>query len=169
MGRDAELGGLCSMYVADGCRLVTVTGPGGTGKTRLALAAAAQLGAETPDGVCWVNLAPLTQMQQVPTAITAEIGLEGWECSDPLKIVNRFLRSRRLLLVLDNFEQLEEAWPVVLDMLTAAPGLRILTTSRRPLGLRAEYEYELAPLALHPLDPSLPRRLLQEVPAVNSS
>jgi predicted ATPase/DNA-binding SARP family transcriptional activator len=166
VGRDAELGELCSLYVADGCRLVTVTGPGGTGKTRLALAAAGQLGARTADGVCWVNLAPLTQIQQVPAAIAAALGLEDWAGTEPLKIVIRFLRSRQLLLVLDNFEQLEEAWPVVLDMLTAAPGLRILTTSRRPLGLRAEYEYELAPLALPPLDPPLPPRLLQEVPAV---
>jgi predicted ATPase/DNA-binding SARP family transcriptional activator len=166
IGRDAELAELCSLYVADGCRLVTVTGPGGTGKTRLALAAAEQLGAGTADGVCWVNLGPLTQIQQVPVAIAAALGLEDLAGSDPLKIVTRFLRSRRLLLVLDNFEQLEEAWPVVLDMLSAAPGLRILTTSRRPLGLRAEYEYELAPLALPPLDPPLPMRLLQEVPAV---
>nr|WP_244292850.1 BTAD domain-containing putative transcriptional regulator [[Micrococcus luteus] ATCC 49442] len=166
VGRDAELAELCSLYVADGCRLVTVTGPGGTGKTRLALAAARQLSNRTTDGVCWVDLGSLTQIQQVPSAISSGLGLEDVAGSDPLKVVIRFLRSRRLLLVLDNFEHLEEAWPVVLDMLTAAPELWILTTSRRPLGLRAEYEYELAPLALPPLDPPLPPRLLQDVPAV---
>ncbi|MFJ5695043.1 BTAD domain-containing putative transcriptional regulator [Arthrobacter sp. NPDC093125] len=166
VGREAELDGLCSLFVAEGCRLVTVTGPGGTGKTRLALAAAGQLSARMADGVCWVNLGPLTQTQQVPGAVAAALGLEDRAGADPLKIVTGFLRSRRLLLVLDNFEQLEGAWPVVLDMLTAAPGLRILTTSRRPLGLRAEYEYELAPLALPPLDPPLPPHVLQEVPAV---
>lgn len=166
VGREAELGELCSMYIADGCRLVTVTGPGGTGKTRLALAAAAQLDSRTADGVCWVNLAALTQNQQVPGAIAAALGLEDITGTDPLTTVNGFLRARRLLLVLDNFEQLEEAWPVVLDMLTAAPDLWILTTSRRSLGLRAEYEYQLAPLALPPLDPPLPPHVLQEVPAV---
>ncbi|WP_104175801.1 BTAD domain-containing putative transcriptional regulator [Arthrobacter sp. Y81] len=166
VGRDAELDALCSLYLAEGGRLVTITGPGGTGKTRLALTAAGRLGARMSDGVCWVNLAPLTQIQQVPAAIAAALGLEDLAGADPLKIVTGFLRPRRLLLVLDNFEQLEEAWPVVLDMLTAAPGLRILTTSRRPLGLRAEYEYELAPLALPPLDPPLPLPLLQDVPAV---
>lgn len=166
IGRDAELDALCSLYLSEGCRLVTITGPGGTGKTRMALAAAGKLGARMPDGVCWVNLAPLTEIQQVPGAIAAALGLEDWAGTDPLKIVTGFLRSRRLVLILDNFEQLEEAWPVVLDMLTAAPGLRILATSRRPLGLRAEYEYELAPLALPPLDPPLPPSLLQEVPAV---
>ncbi|MDR6559794.1 putative ATPase/DNA-binding SARP family transcriptional activator [Arthrobacter pascens] len=166
IGRDAERDALCSLYLTEGCRLVTITGPGGTGKTRLALAAASTLGARMSDGVCWVNLAPLSEIQQVPGAIAAALGLEDWAGADPLKTVTGFLRSRRLLLVLDNFEQLEGAWPVVLDMLTAAPGLRILITSRRPLGLRAEYEYELAPLALPPLDPPLPLPLLQDVPAV---
>jgi predicted ATPase/DNA-binding SARP family transcriptional activator len=166
VGRDAELKEVCSMYAAEGCRLVTLTGSGGTGKTRLALAAAAKLGLGMADGVGWVDLAPLTQAQQVPAAIAAALGLEDRAGEDPLKVAARFLRRRRLLLVLDNFEHLEEAWPVVLDMLTAAPDLRIMTTSRRRLGLRAEYEYELAPLALPPLDPPLPPPLLKEVPAV---
>lgn len=166
VGREVELDELCSLYVAEGCRLVTMTGPGGTGKTRLALAAAGRLGGRMPDGVCWVNLAPLTQSQQVAAAVAAALGLEDRAGADPLTLVTGFLRSRRLLLVLDNFEHLEEAWPVVLDMLTAAPELRILTTSRRPLGLRVEYEYELAPLALPPLDPPMPLHLLQDVPAV---
>ncbi|WP_248762058.1 BTAD domain-containing putative transcriptional regulator [Pseudarthrobacter sp. SSS035] len=166
VGREAELGEVCSLYRSEGCRLLTVTGPGGTGKTRLALAAAARLRERMADGVGWVNLAPLTQVQQVPGAIAAALGLEDWGGEDPLKVASRFLRSRRLLLVLDNFEHLEGAWPVVLDMLTAAPDLLILATSRRRLGLRAEYEYELAPLALPPLEMPLPPRLLREVPAV---
>ncbi|WP_426225037.1 BTAD domain-containing putative transcriptional regulator [Pseudarthrobacter sp. DSP2-3-2b1] len=167
VGRDAELGDVCSLYRSEGCRLVTVTGPGGTGKTRLAMAAAAQLGQRMADGVGWVNLAPLTQPQQVAGAIAETLGLADQAGEDPLKSASHFLRTRRLLLVLDNFEHLEEAWPVVLDMLTAAPELRILTTSRRCLGLRAEYEYELAPLALPPLDQPLPPSQLREVPAVN--
>jgi predicted ATPase/DNA-binding SARP family transcriptional activator len=166
VGRDAELSALSSVYADEGCRLVTVTGPGGTGKTRLALAAAGQLGAGTADGVCWVNLAPLTQMQQVPAAMAVALGLEDRAGADLVEIVARFLRPRRLLLVLDNFEHLEDAWPVVQELLTAAPGLRILVTSRRPLGLRAEYEFGLAPLEVPPLDPLLAPHLLQEVPAV---
>ena len=166
VGREAELGEVCSLYRKEGCRLVTVTGPGGTGKTRLALAAAVQLRERMADGVGWVNLAPLTQVEQVPGAIAATLGLADRAGEDPLKVASRFLRSRRLLLVLDNFEHLEEAWPVVLDMLTAAPDLRILATSRRRLGLRAEYEYELAPLALPPIDPPAPLPELREVPAL---
>ncbi|BAS07810.1 putative HTH-type transcriptional regulator Rv0890c/MT0914 [Arthrobacter sp. Hiyo4] len=102
----------------------------------------------------------------MPAAVAAALGLQDRAGEDPLKVAARFLRSRRLLLVLDNFEHLEEAWPVVLDMLTAAPGLRIMATSRRRLGLRAEYEYELAPLALPAFDPPLQPRVLREVPAV---
>ncbi|MCQ6269224.1 NB-ARC domain-containing protein [Pseudarthrobacter sp. R1] len=166
VGREAELGEVCSLYRSEGCRLVTVTGAGGTGKTRLALAAAARLGERMADGVGWVNLAPLTRVQQVPGAIAATLGLEASAGEDPLKIASRFLHTRRLLLVLDNFEHLEDAWPVVLDMLTAAPDLRILTTSRRRLGLRPEYEFELAPLEVPPVDPPLPPRLLRAVPAV---
>lgn len=166
VGRGPELDALRSMYHAGGCRLVTVTGPGGTGKTRLALAAARRLGQQMADGACWVNLAPLTQVQQVPAAIAAALGLEDRAGFDPLDSVTRFLGSRRLLLALDNFEHLEESWPIVLELLTAAPELRILATSRRPLGLRAEYEYELAPLALPLLDPPLPLDQMQEVPAV---
>lgn len=166
VGRDAELGEVCSLYRSDGCRLVTVTGAGGAGKTRLAMAAAARLGERMPDGAGWVNLSPLTQVEQVPGAIAAALGLEAPAGEDPLKIASRFLQARRLLLVLDNFEHLENAWPVVLDLLTAAPELRILTTSRRRLGLRPEYEFELAPLELPPLDPPLPLHRLREVPAM---
>jgi predicted ATPase/DNA-binding SARP family transcriptional activator len=165
VGRNAELNELCSLYVGEHCRLVTVSGPGGVGKTRLGMAAADQLGTRMPDGVCWVNLAPLTQVEQVPAAIAAALGLEE-AGADPLRAATHFLRSRQLLLVLDNFEHLEDAWPVVLELLTAASDLRVLITSRRPLGLRGEYEFELAPLTLPPLDPPLPEHLLEEVPAV---
>lgn len=166
VGRAEDLNALQTLYEIEGWRLVTVTGPGGTGKTRLALAAARQLGPQMSDGVCWVNLASLTQTQQVPAAIAAALGLEDWAGADPLQAVTRFLRSRRLLLILDNLEHLDEAWPTVVELLTAAPGLRILATSRRALGVRAEYEYELLPLALPQLDPPLPLQQLQEVPAV---
>lgn len=166
VGRDAELGEVCSLYRSEGCRLVTVTGAGGAGKTRLAMAAASRLGEHMADGAGWVNLSPLTQAEQVPGAITAALGLEAPAGEDPLKIASRFLQARTLLLVLDNFEHLEGAWPVVLDLLTAAPELRILTTSRRRLGLRPEYEFELEPLELPPLDPPLPPAQLREVPAM---
>lgn len=166
LGRDAELEEVCALFAMEGCRLLTITGPGGTGKTRLALATAGRLGAGMPDGVCWVDLAPLSDVPQVPLAIASALGLEDWTGSDPLGTTLNFLRSRRLLLVLDNFEHLVEAWTVVADLLSAAPELRILVTSRQPLRIRAEYEYDLAPLALPQLDPPLPLPALAQVPAV---
>lgn len=166
VGRDAELEDICTLFATEGCRLLTITGPGGTGKTRLALSTAGQLGGQMTDGVCWVELAPLSDASQVPAAIASALGLEDRAGSDPLGASTRFLRPRRLLLVLDNFEHVDEAWAVVVDLLTLAPELRILITSRQPLNIRAEYEYDLAPLALPPLDPPLPRELLMKVPAV---
>ncbi|MGX5714824.1 BTAD domain-containing putative transcriptional regulator [Arthrobacter sp. MAHUQ-56] len=166
LGRDAEVDEVCALFATEGCRLLTITGPGGTGKTRLALAAAARLGEGMPDGVCWVDLAPLSDVPQVPPAIASALGLEDWTGADPLGTTTNFLRSRRLLLVLDNFEHLVEAWTVVADLLSVAPELRILVTSRQPLRIRAEYEYDLAPLALPRLDPPLPLPVLAQVPAV---
>jgi predicted ATPase/DNA-binding SARP family transcriptional activator len=166
VGRDAELDELCSLFVGRGTRLVTVTGPGGIGKTRLALAVAGRIGAEMPDGVCWVDLAPLTEVEQVPAAVANVLGLGDRAGRDPLDASTNFLRPRRLLLVFDNFEHLEGAWPVVLGLLTAAADLRVLVTSRRALEVRGEYEYELTPLEVPPLAPAPPLHLLQEVPAV---
>ena len=166
VGRESELDELGSMYAADGCRLVTLTGPGGTGKTRLALAVASQMRSKETDGTCWVDLASVSQAEQVPSTIAAALGLEEMGGAEPLKTASSFLRSRRMFMVLDNFEHLESAWSVVNDLLTTAPDLRILVTSRHPLGLRAEYEYQLAPLALPLKDVSIPLDVLQEVPAV---
>ncbi|GKV72823.1 hypothetical protein NCCP2145_22040 [Pseudarthrobacter sp. NCCP-2145] len=166
VGRETELKELCTLFTNRSCRLVTVTGPGGTGKTRLTLAAARQLLPRAADGVCWVDLAPLTQKEQVPAALAGALGLEIAGGADPLKVVTQFLHQRHLLLVLDNFEHVEGAWPVVVDLLTAAPDLRVLATSRSPIGVRAEQEYPLGPLALPPADPCLPPDRLQEVPSV---
>lgn len=166
VGRETELKELYNLYRNGSSRLVTVTGPGGSGKTRLTLAAARQLLPHVADGVCWVDLAPLTQAEQVPAALVASLGLEITGGVDPLKVAAQYLHQRHLLLVLDNFEHVEAAWPVVVELLTAAPGLRIFVTSRSLIGVRAEQEYQLGPLALPPADPCLPPHLLQEVPSV---
>jgi predicted ATPase/DNA-binding SARP family transcriptional activator len=166
VGREADLDELESELMSGSNRLITVTGPGGTGKTRLALAAASRIGPVMADGVCWVELAPLTDSGQVPGTLAAALGVEVRNGSDPLVNATSFLRRRRLLLVLDNFEHIEAAWPTVLHLLTAAPGLLVLVTSRRALQVRGEYDYELGPLELPPSDPQLPLRHLRDVPAV---
>jgi predicted ATPase len=120
-------------------RLVTVTGPGGTGKTRLALQVAAELVGSVSDGVFWVALGPLTDPALVPTEIAQAIG-----APDDL---GGFVRGRELVLLLDNFEHLLDAAPTVADLLATAAGLRVLATSRAPLRISGEVEYPLDPLS----------------------
>jgi len=121
------------------CRLVTITGPGGTGKTRLALQIAAELAEDFPDGVFFVPLAALSDPQLVLPATTQALGLSD---GDPT------LARRRALVVLDNFEHLTGAAPEVARLLAGAPELKLLVTSRAPLHLTMESEYALDPLPL---------------------
>jgi predicted ATPase len=118
-------------------RLVTVVGPGGVGKTRLALAAAEP----RPEAV-FVSLAPVQAPGLVRAVIARSLGL------DSENALGDWLRARELLLVLDNFEHLLDAAPLVADLLAAAPGVRVLVTSRSPLRLSGEYQYLLAPQPL---------------------
>ncbi|MDQ0144722.1 AfsR/SARP family transcriptional regulator [Pseudarthrobacter niigatensis] len=166
VGRQDELKSLTGLLDGGTARLVTITGTGGTGKTRLALAAAEALKSRIPDGVCWVDLAPLTEPGQVPAALASELGIATLDGEDPLKAVSYFLRQRRILLILDNFEHLDAAWGVPQHILTASRHLKLLVTSRRPLELRAEHEFQLNPLALPKLDAPQAVKELREVPSV---
>ena len=138
VGRQGEVEELVALLSAE-TRLLTVTGPGGTGKTRLALQVAAELDGRLHDGVFWVPLVGLSDsglvLSEVAQAIGAPNDLRG------------FLRERELLLVLDTFEHLLPAAPAVADLLTAAGGLRVLVTSRAPLHVYGEREYRLEPLS----------------------
>lgn len=166
VGRDRELETLAGIFGATGSRLVTVIGPGGTGKTRIALEAALIQGKRMQDGVCWIELAPLNEPSQVPTAVASALGIGDVAGNDPMRASKRFLRQRRLLIVMDNFEHLEDAWKTTQELLTASPGLLVLATSRRPLGLRAEYIFELEPLSLPRLDPPPPANVVRHNPAI---
>jgi predicted ATPase/class 3 adenylate cyclase len=139
LGREREVVDLVELLGER--RLVTVTGPGGTGKTRLALQVAAELVGAFSDGVFWVPLGSLADSGLVSTEIARAIG-----APDDLR---GFLRGRELLLLLDNFEHLLAAAPTVAELLAGAPGLRVLATSRAPLRISGETE-----LALDPLEPS---------------
>ena len=138
VGRESEVEELVSVLSA-GTRLLTVTGPGGTGKTRLALQVAAELDGTLHDGVFWVPLVGLSDGELVLSEIAQAVG-----APDDLP---GFLRERELLLVLDTFEHLLDAAPAVADMLAAAGGLRVLVTSRAPLHVYGEREYRLEPLS----------------------
>jgi predicted ATPase len=128
-------------------RLLTLTGAGGAGKTRLALQAAQGLSTEFADGVWWVELAPLSDPALVPQAIGAPLGLRDEANRPMLDQLRDHLRTKRLLLVLDNCEHLVAACAVCADaLLHAAPGLRILATSREPLAIAGETTYRVPSL-----------------------
>jgi predicted ATPase/DNA-binding SARP family transcriptional activator len=139
IGRERELAEL--MTLADSRRLITLTGTGGTGKTRLAMAFAAALADRYPDGVWWVPLAMVNEARLVPAAIAAALG----DIAD----LPMYLRERALLLVLDNFEQVIDAARAVGELLSGAPGCGVIVTSRERLGVAAEQEYPVAPLSPH--------------------
>lgn len=137
IGRELELAELMSL-LRDGARLVTVTGAGGTGKTRFALQGAAELAGEFRDGVFWVPLHTLTDADLVLPAVAEAIGTGD--------DVNAYLRARRTLLLLDNLEQLLAAAPAVAELLADCPELKVLATSRAPLRIAGEHELPLNPL-----------------------
>ena len=137
VGREQELEELVAMF-SNGTRLLTLTGPGGTGKTRLALQVAAELVGTLHDGVFWVPLAGLSDPELLPSEVAQTIG-----APDDL---GGFLRGKELLLLLDNFEHLLDAAPAVSMALASSVGLRVLVTSRTPLHVSAEQEYRLEPL-----------------------
>ena len=137
LGRERELEELVDRL--ESRRLVTITGPGGTGKTRLALQVAAELVGSVADGVFWVPLGALADSSLVASEIAQAIG-----APDDL---GAFLRDRELVLLLDNFEHLLGAAATVADLLATAPSLRVLATSRAPLRISGEVEYPLDPLS----------------------
>ena len=146
VGRVAEIAAVTGLLRDREQRLLTITGPGGIGKTRLGLAVAHGLAADHPDGVWFVPLDPLHDHRLVAGAIADVLEVEV-PAGDVLPALKVHLRDLRLLLVLDNFEQVEDAAPVVSELLAAAPGLRVLVTSRIRLRLYGERVVPLDPLA----------------------
>jgi predicted ATPase/transcriptional regulator with XRE-family HTH domain len=150
VGREGELAQLSALLRQPNTRLVTLTGPGGIGKTRLALQAAAGLLDRFGDGVYLVPLAPLRDPALVGAAIAQTLGLRDTGDRPPLTSLKAYLRSKQLLLLLDNFEHVVEAAPLLADLLAACSSIGILATSRMPLRLRGEQEFSVPPLALPP-------------------
>ena len=144
VGRDGDLEQLLAVFGRPGVRLVTLTGLGGVGKTRLALAAAAPLAEVFPHGVFFAALAAVRDSEVMWKTLAGTLDVSG---EDPAAdAVTGYLSERRALLVLDNLEQLEGAADVAGTLLAAAPGLVILATSRRPLHLQGEHEMQVLPL-----------------------
>jgi predicted ATPase len=145
VGRDQDTRAVTDLVLNDGVRLVTLTGPGGMGKTRLAIEAASRLGAGFADGVRFTDLATVRAAGLVPAAIAGALGLNT-SGDQVITDLESYLRPRQLLLVLDNFEHVIAAAPVLARLLRAAPGLVALVTSRAVLRLGGEHEFQVPAL-----------------------
>jgi len=148
IGREQEVAAACGLLRRSEVRLLTLTGTGGVGKTRLALQVANALVEDFADGVSSVPLAPIRDADLVLPTIAQALGLREGAAGSFLDLLQAVLRDKHLLLVLDNFEQVLPAAPQLLELLAACPGLKLLITSRAVLHVQGEQEFPVPPLAL---------------------
>ena len=158
VGREQDVATICTLLTRPEVRLLTLLGVGGIGKTRLAIQVASQLRERFADGVCFVGLAPISDPSLVISSIAHELGLHEGGAQPLVEAVTTWLRDKQFLLLLDNFEQVVSAAPLLEDLLAACPGLVILVTSREVLRLSPEQLFPVPPLAV----PDLAHRSGQE-------
>ncbi len=164
VGRQREINAIKQLLGVT--RLLTLSGPPGTGKTRLALEVAGQTSDRFQDGAFFVDLAPITDPRLVLSTIAQTLDLKEAPSQPLMDTLTYHLRDKQILLLLDNFEQIIEAAPLVCDLLSACPGLKVLVTSREPLRVYGEQEYPVPPLTVpDPVRPA-PLRVLSQYEAV---
>jgi predicted ATPase/class 3 adenylate cyclase/DNA-binding CsgD family transcriptional regulator len=148
LGREQEVAAIAGLLRCEDVRLVTLSGPGGTGKTRLGLQVAADLSDLFASGVFFVNLAPISDPALIVPTIAETLAIREGRSQSLLERLAEELRQRQMLLLLDNFEHVVSAAEQVAALLTACPHLKILVTSREVLHVRAEHEFPVPPLAV---------------------
>ncbi len=149
LGREDDVAEVVALWLDPDARLVTLTGPGGVGKTRLALAVVDRVSAGYPDGAVPVDLAGVADSSLVAASIAAALGVREVSTGDVEETLTDWLADRRLLLLLDNFEQVADAAPFVARLLAACPGVDVLATSRGRLRIGGERVVEVRPLSVH--------------------
>jgi predicted ATPase/transcriptional regulator with XRE-family HTH domain/Tfp pilus assembly protein PilF len=161
IGRERELTEVCSRFTHTDVRLLTFTGPGGIGKTRLALAMAVEIAQHFTDGVFFVSVAAVTDPLLVPSTIAQVLGVQETADQPLIEGLKSYVRRRKMLLILDNFEQVLPAAPIVSALLAAAPGLKVLITSRSLLHVYGECHFPVPSLAYPNLAGTLPREHIE--------
>lgn len=148
LGREPELADVAALLRDEAVRLVTLVGPGGIGKTRLAIESARRLTPDFPRGIFFVSLADLREPDLIADVIAADLQVSTSDAYPAVAAVEELLRDGPVLLVLDNFEHVAGGAAVVIELLSACPRLNVLATSRAPLRIRGEHELEVMPLAV---------------------
>jgi predicted ATPase len=158
IGREALLAEIAKRLSDPACRLLTLVGPGGSGKTRLALEAAAQQLKAYPDGVFVVSLAPLQSVEAIVPAIAQALSFRFYGAGEPREQLLNYLRRKEMLLVLDNYEHLLEGAWLAAEILRAAPGVRIVVTSRAGLRVQGEHRFPVSGMS-YPALADIPRNV----------
>jgi len=168
IGREHEAAALRHLLSRVDVRLVTLTGPGGIGKTRLALQVAAEIANEFPGGVCFVPLSAVGERGLIASTIAQAVGMRETGNQSPQESLKEFVGGldQPMLLLLDNFEHLVSAAPVVAQLLTTGPKLKVVVTSQAPLHVYGEHEFPVPPLALPDCKSIPPLEVLSRLPAV---
>ncbi len=166
IGRERELTVLRDLLRHPEVRLLTLTGTGGIGKTHLALSLGNEIREAFAQGVCFVSLSTISDSELVISAITHALGLPEREDHRPIEHVKTFLRDKQLLLMLDSFEHALLKAPLLADLLSSCPRLKIVVTSRALLHVRGEYEFLVLPLEIPDMRQVMERKALSQVASV---